>query len=288
MSLIKRKFFIWVFRIVKLFTESGRPRPHKINLLDLFGYHKIFIPLFLFLLCCSPVFSKETSSSIRSINFSGYHWTVKSRRTPSGPGPNYFSSNEKNVFIDKQGKLHLKITKDGDKYYCAQVNIIKSLGYGRYIFHLDSDVTSIDDNAVLGLFTYSNSKDYHHREIDIEFSKWGKPGNPNSQFAIQPSEKPGNKTRFDTGKKYDSLIVQFHWKENMINFTCYGVINNHKEMIKQWNYRGKDIPKKGDETCRMNLWLFRGKKPVKESEVIIRKFEFYRDNTPARFDKKED
>src|SRR5437870_9597705 len=57
-----------------------------------------------------------------------------------------------------------------------------SFGFGTYRFRLDSPVDDIDPNAVVGLFTWSDRPDFNHREIDIEISRWGEPGNPNAQF----------------------------------------------------------------------------------------------------------
>ena len=50
----------------------------------------------------------------RIISFSGYEWLVKtsanSKSGTAGPGNNYFSNSKDNVWVDKKGWLHLKIT----------------------------------------------------------------------------------------------------------------------------------------------------------------------------------
>ncbi len=237
----------------------------------------IFLIVF-FILLSQPLQAEEGKKPERIINFSGYEWTIKQRDEPAGPGPNYFSGDEESVFVDSDGRLHLKIRKIGDRWICSQVNSLKSFGYGKYIFQIDTNITKLDRNAVLGLFTYCNSPEYYYREIDIEFSQWNKEGNANSQFVIQPGEKEGNKFRFDTDAKYESITVSFDWSEKEIIFQCTGEINvegeTMDELIKWWTYRGKDIPGMGGETCRINLWLFRGKPPEGEMEVIIKKFQF--------------
>lgn len=236
----------------------------------------LFLTLFVFF--SQPAWSEDAKKPEKTINFSGYEWTIKQRDEPAGPGPNYFTDDGESVFIDSSGRLHLKIRKIGKRWVCSQVNSVRSLGYGKYIFHIGTNVSNLDRNAVLGLFTYSNSSEYNHREVDIEFSCWSKEGNVNSQFVIQPGEKEGNKFRFDTDKKYDSLIASFDWKEDGIDFQCWGQITVDgkivEELIESWSFRGKDIPKTGGETCRINLWLFRGKPPEGEMEVIIKKFLF--------------
>ena len=236
----------------------------------------VFLILFFFLSHTSQAQEKKQCEQI--IKFSGYEWTMKQRDEPAGPGPNYFSGDGESVFIDSQARLHLKIRKIGERWVCSQVNSLKSFGYGKYIFHIDTNISTLDKNAVLGLFTYCNSPEYNYREIDVEFSRWNKERNLNSQFVVQPGEKNENKFRFDTEKKYNSIIASFDWKEERIDFLCLGEINVDgevlEELIESWSYRGKDIPKSGGETCRINLWLFRGTPPEGEMEVIIKKFRF--------------
>src|SRR5436305_806293 len=64
----------------------------------------------------------------RTISFSGYTWAVKASTGRVGPGPNYFSDSTNNVWVDTQGRLHLKITKVGGRWNCAEVINQQSLG----------------------------------------------------------------------------------------------------------------------------------------------------------------
>ena len=44
-----------------------------------------------------------------TIEFSGYTWTIKdSYGKHTGPGNNYFSGSKENVYVDANGKLHLR------------------------------------------------------------------------------------------------------------------------------------------------------------------------------------
>jgi hypothetical protein len=198
---------------------------------------------------------------VKTLPFSGYKWIAKTSKSPVGPGPNYFSDSIENVWIDKQGQLHLKITKKNGKWYCAQANYEKSLGYGKYIFHL-AGINRLDKNVVVGLYTYDDLPEYNHREIDIEFSKWGKSKNNNARFVVQPRSKH----KFNTQLNKDSTH-SFDWKSKKISF---------QSPYKSWIYKGKNIPKPGNENPRINLWLFKEKPPSdnKEIEIVIKKFEF--------------
>ena len=79
-----------------------------------------------------------------TIQFSGYTWMVKKSAGKVGPGPNYFSDSTANVFVDTAGRLHLRMTKSRNKWYCAEVICTQSLGYGTYRFYLDSAVDALD------------------------------------------------------------------------------------------------------------------------------------------------
>src|SRR3989442_12920365 len=122
----------------------------------------------------------------RLIDFSGYTWSVKTSTGKVGPGPNYFSDSTSSVWVDAQGRLHMKILKNKGRWYCSEVILQESLGYGTYRFYLDSAVDGLDPSVVLGLFTWNDAPDYNHREIDIEFSRWGSVNNQNAQYVVQP------------------------------------------------------------------------------------------------------
>jgi len=216
----------------------------------------------------------------RTISFSGYKWLVKSSISRVGPGPNYFSDSAKHVWVDDQGYLHLRLKRRNGKWQCPEVISKRSFGYGRYIFHLASAVDQLDQNVVLGIFTWDDSPEFEHREIDIEFSRWSQPTNKNSQYVIQPYYRFGNIHRFDTQLKQVDSTHSFEWRENGIVFKSVqgDDINSPDsgQLIDLWMHTGSDIPKPGNENARINLWLFGGNPPVSESavEVIVKKFEF--------------
>ena len=205
----------------------------------------------------------------RKIKFAGYEWIVKSRARLCGQGPNYFSGSKENVWLDKKGMLHLKITKKRGKWYCAEVYTKKSLGYGKYSFHVLTNPPKIDKNAVAGFFTYL---DIEH-EIDIEFARWNRFNSTNTQFTVQPWQREGSMKRFNIDMSIKETINCFEWTKNRIFFEC---CDKKGKPICKWLYRGKDNPKASKEKVRINLWLFHGRNPEKNrgQEIIIKKFEF--------------
>lgn len=211
----------------------------------------------------------------RIINFSGFEWVVRtSEGAKQGPGPNLFSDSEDNVWVDDDGRLHLKIVRKGGNWYCSGIILRQSQGYKKYVFYVASRVDKLDENVVGGLFTYKNDDE----EIDIEFSKWSQSENQDSQFAIQPSFKAGNKTRYDLNLKSDLSTHFFNWQAGSIEFGSYyghTLEPNAEDVISTWTYTGSDIPPENNERLKLNLWLFRGNAPTNNqpAEMIIDRVE---------------
>jgi hypothetical protein len=109
------------------------------------------------------------SSPAKTIRFAGYEWIVKSGIN-RGPGPNNW--NENNVWVDQGGYLHLKLTKQGNRWYGAEVLSRDRLGFGRYQFWIVGRVDRLDPNVVFGLFNYPTPDvgPDGTNEIDIEFA----------------------------------------------------------------------------------------------------------------------
>ena len=214
------------------------------------------------------------ASSPRKLEFSGYTWAVKSSTGLVGPGPNYFSDSADNAWVDGRGRLHLKLTHSNRRWYSAEVINTQSLGFGRYEFELDSTVDRLDPNVVLGLFTYSDDPAYHHREIDIELSRFGDASDrTNGQDVVQPYQRAGNLRRI-TLPAVPSSTNSFDWQPNAVTFASSSAAPS------AWTYAGPDVPQPGSEQVHMNLWLFRGAPPQNGTtvEVVVKRFTF----TPAR------
>jgi hypothetical protein len=159
--------------------------------------------------------------TVRSFHWSGYDWWVKSSASPVGPGPNDFSSSTNNVFIDTQGRLHLRITHVGSTWQCAEIVSQLTLGYGTYLFHLATPVDGLDPNVVLGLFTWSNEDDFANREMDVECGRWVDPADyANAQFVVQPYYLPSHLVRYRIPTLATNATPSFNWQTNTIAFLC--------------------------------------------------------------------
>jgi Glycosyl hydrolases family 16 len=212
--------------------------------------------------------------AVRTLKFSGYEWKVKKsdgRRV--GPGPNYFSDGAENVAVDERGRLRLRVTERGGRWYCAEVISVDSFGYGSYRFRVESEVDCLDPSVVAGFFTWSDEAPYHHREIDVEISRWGRADNENGQFVVQPYQRAENITRFQIPPGLSGVDYVFVWEPDRVSFRAQQVDGT---VIRQHAFT-RDIPRPGGENARINLWLFAGRAPAAagcETEVVVGQFEF--------------
>ncbi|MFY4777402.1 glycoside hydrolase family 16 protein [Metabacillus sp. RGM 3146] len=224
------------------------------------------------------------------ITWAGHDWIIKdSKGGRLAPGNNVW--NPKNVYIDSNGNLRLKVDYNSalGVWECAQLSMNKSLGYGTYRFYVYGALDALDPNVVLGLYQYDqNSPDAaaaNYREIDIEFSMWGHdpvvyPNYVNSQYVIQPYNTPGQQFRFDTVlSNGQSSTHEYKWTPEGIHFkSSYGFYADPPPsyIYQEWDYTGNNVPTDGLETIRMNLWLYNADKPMygKKQEIIITGFEY--------------
>lgn len=213
----------------------------------------------------------EESSSRREITFAEMDWRVKNG-TDMGPGPNHFSDSDESVWVDTEGKLHLKIRQINGVWNCAEVWTLAPAGYGNYVFWLESSVDLYDRNIVAAPFLYADDD----QEIDIEFSRWGDPDYDCGSYSVQPYDVPGNNHPFavDLGGSYSSH--SFLWQPDYIHFRSmhghYTEPPSPSFTIEDWRYTGASIPPESDDMkLHINLWLMSGLPPTdgEEAELIV-------------------
>ncbi len=251
----------------------------------------------------------------RHISFAGLNWDVTANTFgPINPGPCIFSDSTNNVFVDGSGNLHLKIVNAGGQWTCSeitprvndQLQQEQTYAYGTYTYKLASAVDNLDPNAVVGLFTWSNDPAfpgpyspwaYHpgadclnngicpgHSELDVEFSKWGNPTNPNNaQFVVQPYNNPNALDPFQMPPGYNNSTVIINWLPDGISFRVQDPSGN---ILASYIYPGP-VPPPADnggwaglfpspQQARLNLWLVGGNPPQngQEVEVVISSFTY--------------
>jgi len=232
----------------------------------------ISLVLLLVVTSAAPALAAGKPGYPDKIAWSGTTWAIKTSRSAVGPGPNVFA--KANVSVDGNGGLHLRIAKDGaGTWTCAEIIGPVSYGYGTYSFTVASRVDALDPSVVLGLFTWSDKAPYAHREIDIEFGRWGSAVDPmNAQYVVQPYGRAGHLRRFAQPAIAPSTH-RFTWQPGQITWQSLDAAGTQTAA---YTYTGIDVPKPGDERVRLNLWLFGGAPPTDGAsvEVIVSSFVF--------------
>jgi hypothetical protein len=208
----------------------------------------------------------------KRIRFSGYEWDV--RQVPSDSGGVMHTNSASNAWTDAKGWLHLRIAKESGEWTCAEVNLLRSLGYGSYSF-LMREVPPLEPGTVLGMFTWDELEaGQNHREIDIELSQWGDPASKNAQFVVQPYYVPANVFRFISPSA--ALIHSFQWAPGRVSFkTAQQAPGNRSRVIAEHVFTS-GIPSPGGESVHINLYIFGKSRTPQQNgvEVLIEKFEY--------------
>ena len=220
-------------------------------------------------------YASATRRATRTITFAGHTWEVKFTPILAGPGPNYFSDDPADVWVDGNGYLHLNIVNRGGTWYSTEVICADTLQYGAYTIALGSRVDLLDKNVVLGFFSWdTDAPQYNYREIDVEFSRWGEDAAQNAQYVIQPWDASGNRHRFDMNLTGTESIHRFDWRADRIQFDSW----DGSSSLQSWAYTNTAyIPPAGAGNARINLWLLNGWAPSDSQnvEVIIKSFQFF-------------
>lgn len=219
---------------------------------------------------CGPAPPDADVTSFEFPRGSGHRWLVKRTDYAMGPRANYWSDSPDNVWLDDEGQLHLRMSEREGRWYSAEVCSEESFGYGDYVFFLSSRVDQLDPSVVGALFTYES--DDH--EIDIEFSRWGCPNAPNSQYGIQPFGTLDERTcqvypfarrgfRFQTAPIGPLTTHRFSWQPGSVSFASdHGHVRatDHHNLA-GWHYAGS-VPPPGGERVHLSLWWAKNAPPI--------------------------
>jgi hypothetical protein len=180
------------------------------------------------------------------------------------------------VWVDDDGQLHLRLAQHDDGFwYGAEVVCTATFGYGSYRFIIDSPVDALDPNVVLGLFTWSDAPDQNHRELDIEFGRFGDPANIPGRYTVQPYQETDNTFGFVQAPVAQS-IHGFTWSAGAVTFQSRVARNDVPGELMAEHTFNHDIPAPGGEHVRLNLWLDQGNPPTdgQPVEIIIPSFTY--------------
>ncbi len=219
-----------------------------------------------------------------TLDFADRTWRVKG---PGyyGPGPNQFCNDPQCVWVDGEGQLHLTVTNRGAYWASTEVVLEDALGYGDYIATTVGRLDLLDIQAVLGIFLWQYGPCWDpsyfwwnpYNEIDIEYGRWGDPGNDIAQFVAQPYDWPGNRERFDVTFVPDEVASHaMRWLPDRIEYRVWrgGPADESPEtLIHAWTYSGPHIPRPEQPRLHLNLWKLEGI-PAANQEVVFQDFVF--------------
>lgn len=208
----------------------------------------------------------------KRLTFSGYEWEIRDTPSERGGSNEYDASN---VWTDDRGHLHLKLAQRDGRWTSSEVILTRALGYGTYVFVLQ-DVSQLDPAASVGLLTWDDQgADQNHRELDVEFGRWGDPGVANAQYVIQPYYVPANVHRFTTPP--GRFTHSFRWEPGIASFRTVRAagLEAGAPVIARHEFTS-GVPTPGNERVCMNLYFFRysPSPPQKDVEVVIERFQY--------------
>ncbi len=259
--------------------------------------------------CIATTSCEVSEPAVRSrqgdtLNFAGREWVIKHNDALLGPGPNIFTNHPSHVWVDNNGYLHLTIDEREGTWYSTEVVSKENMGYGTYVFTIQGDPVNIDENVVLGLFTWDNNtfQQEANSEVDIEFAKWGEPEEGYTlQYGVQPINfgpyypERVDKPVVDSSQWIGVSTHAFTWTDTLITWKSWpGSEYDNGTPTASWNFdlnnpariknEGQNssrpiiIPAPGETTnARMNFWLLEGPSgPANQErhEMIIRNFQY--------------
>jgi hypothetical protein len=210
------------------------------------------------------------SSPAPTLQFSGYQWEM--RQTASEQDRNKSPNVPASAWTDRNGFLHLRVSKAEDHWVSAEVKLSRTLGYGSYRFVVH-DVSHLEPAAVFALFTWDELGP--PREMDIEISRWGESEDKNAQYVVQPYIVPANTIRFDAPAGV--LTYWMDWEPGRVAFKTIRGSRPHgvSDVVAEHVFTS-GVPAAGSERIHMSAYSYGNQRgPLQhEFEVVIEKFEF--------------
>lgn len=218
------------------------------------------------------------------LHWAGYEWQVKIKEEPTGPGPNHFGKSTDNVLITKYNTLKLSVVPVSDIWSCAEIFTTRLLRNGLYLFEVEGSVRNLHPQLVAGLFTFNETLEQHYNESDVEISRWGEVTGLNAQFAHYAVNENPEVFRFALSEKSRVHTFIIHKTKGEVAF--YYIDRKFPVKIPDIGqvrafHRFSNITHQPDYfRVHMNLWLFRGQKPVKrladdQFSFTIHRFQYH-------------
>jgi hypothetical protein len=230
----------------------------------------------LFVLLAFPGYSAAQTQTV----WQGHTWKIT-----NGPMAGVAPGSPRNVFVDTDGYLHLRIRKIGGKWTAAELFTLDNLGFGTYQWVVKGDVWNMDPVTVLGLFPYGPAHGIGAdgtNEIDIEFSQWDHTCNCNADFTVYPSVDEKHQSSFDLNFTVNNgttlTTARMAWSSTRVVFTVMRgdqPIGTTANVLKTATYspaNNGNIPQQ-PIPVGINLWAFQAL-PKTDQSVILQSFQY--------------
>lgn len=208
----------------------------------------------------------------KMVHFSGYDWRVRTTGTGRGGHVNVYDP--ENVWTDGKGFLHLRIQERNGIWLCAEVSLVRNLGYGSYVFVV-RDTSHLGPSAALELYTADDFRTSDvPNEMNIQLGRWGITDSQNAQYVVQPFYVSENLVRFMAPAGVLTHILR--WEPGHASFRTVRGSDLHGAKVNEHVFTS-GVPAPDKETAHINLYNYRrsNDSPMKEEEVVIERFEFY-------------
>ncbi len=206
----------------------------------------------------------------QTIRFQGYEWEVRTIPGNYAAKSNPYSAT--NVSIDSGGALHLRLTRSGNAWTCAELHSTRTLGYGTYRIGV-RNIAQLEPAAMFSLFTLSEgAAATEHGGMDIHFTRWGDPVNKNAEFVVQPYFVPANVYRFELPPGH--ITAEWNWSPEAARFAMQ-TGPSAARLFNDWTFTS-GVPSADGTQFYINLcaYGYAKIKPEHEAEVVVDRFEF--------------
>ncbi len=216
-----------------------------------------------------------------TLTWKGHTWQLT-----SGGMAGVCQGDPKNVTVDANGYLHLRISNGTTGWTASELFTTERLGFGTYQWQVDGPIDSYDKNVVLGLFPYGPAAGIgadRTNEIDIEYARWGQASGPNGDWTDYPASGTtiGELSYTFSLAPATLSTSRFVWSATSIAsalLTGLQPVDGTTGLIKSWTYAPANptvnVPQQA-LPLGMNLWCFDSPpsdgNPV---EIVIRDFIF--------------
>lgn len=208
------------------------------------------------------------TSAARTITWSGYIWDVRPAGTAQGPGPNDWSDSTANVQVQGSDLLLSIVKNSAGNWTSSEIDNQQHLGYGTYRWVVDTDLSALDANEVLGMFTYGGS-DPSNNEIDIEPSHWGDLLNPSGSVTVWQNANAGlSEERYFSYSPHPPYVNQFIWSPGRID---YLITDATGATLLAWTV-SSGVPIPSIEVPVINYWRYHNVAPAGVRTMRISSF----------------